>query len=394
MSLLAHLAELAGAAIAVPWARIVARRDRVTIVGWWGSETTGDVAILGQLLAECAEVAPGVAPTVVSFAPARTHETLRELGRADVKLLPLGFRSGWAAATGRCVVFGGGPLMESPRMPLWAALAALARAAGARVMLYGNGIGPVRRARTERSIAALVELATHRVLRDPRAADWGDGLARRRGAIVSFDPAFAFVRERVSAVRRRDPARLALALRFPPASYLNGLAREDECERLVTVVAAALNRVMSERPLMADGIVMQTGHPDDDDHAVYERLRARLDRPERLRVASGRHTVDHVVRTIESCGAALTVRFHAMIFALAADTPFVAIDYARPSGKVSAAAAFAGRSDSVLPWDDLEADALADRLRALLDRSGESNRAPLPDTRAPRMRVLAEALSR
>jgi polysaccharide pyruvyl transferase WcaK-like protein len=397
VSLAGHLAELAGAASALPAAWIARgsgrEPERVTIVGWWGSETTGDVAILGQLLAERAEVAPHVVPTVVSFAPAVTRETLRELGRADVRLLPLGFRSGREAVTARCVVFGGGPLMESPRMLVWMALAALARAAGARVMLYGVGIGPVRTSRTTRAVAMLLRLATHVVMRDPRSADWHDGLARRRGAVVSFDPAFDFARSLRSSGVHPQRDRLALALRFPPAPYLGALNSEAEADRFLQALAGALNRLMEERPLTLVGIVMHTGRPEDDDHAVYERLRTRLERPDRLQVGPGRHSVAQVVRTLEECAAALTVRFHAMVFAVAAGVPFLAIDYARPSGKVSAVAAHAGRAEAVIAWDDLEPDRLAARLRVLLDGVGTTADPPqLGEARALRVRVLADAL--
>jgi hypothetical protein len=80
-----------------------------------------------------------------------------------------------------------------------------------------------------------------------------------------------------------------------------------------------------------------------------------------------------------------------MIFALATDTPFVAVDYARPDGKVSAAATDIGRSDDVILWDALTVEALTAKLLSALD-AGEITP---PDLRAKtdmRLAVLRAAL--
>src|SRR5687768_14325055 len=88
LKLLAHLLELAVAALAVPVARLQRllgmTPTRITIVGWWGSETVGDEAILGQLLHECSEVRAGAPLSLVSFNVLVSRRTLLGLGRTDV----------------------------------------------------------------------------------------------------------------------------------------------------------------------------------------------------------------------------------------------------------------------------------------------------------------------
>jgi polysaccharide pyruvyl transferase WcaK-like protein len=391
---LAHVAELIAAALAFPLARVArlifAASDRVVICGWWGSETVGDVAILGQLLTECDAVAPRARVTLVSFDRTVSRETLRDLGRENIELLGVGLRSGWAAVSARCLIFGGGPLMESPRMPLWALRARLARWGGTRVMLYACGIGPVRSARVTRSIASLVRSATEIVLRDRASIEWHDGLARRAGATLSFDPAFDFVRNlsREPAPGRRS--QLALALREPPSTYLGDLDRARATEQFLDLLAETLKTLMAIRPLNLVGCVMHTGFADGDDHSMYERLRTRLAEPEKLQVAPGRHSIHDVVHVFRTSQAVLAVRFHAMILALASNTPFVAVDYARPQGKASAAAELVGRGAQVMPWDRLDAEELARQLQQAVD----STVAPpdLSAARAARLGVLQRAL--
>ncbi|MHB1297043.1 MAG: polysaccharide pyruvyl transferase family protein [Gemmatimonadaceae bacterium] len=397
MKLASRLIELLAAVLLLPVARLRRllgpRPGRVVIVGWWGSETVGDVAILGQLLAECAEVAPELRLTLVSFDLSVSRASLADLGRPDVDLIGIGAASGWAMVSGRCLVFGGGPLMESPNMVLWALRAKLVRWAGGRVMIYSCGIGPLRSRRASRAVAALVRTASHVVLRDQASFDWDAALSRQTNAVVSFDPAFDFARglRAPRPARRRD--RLALALRVPPARYLGDLDARREAERFLEVLARALNELMRDRPLELVGCVMHTGFADSDDHAVYERLRALLERPSLLSVVPGRHSLNDVVRALEGSQAALTVRFHGMILALATDTPFVAVDYARPSGKVSAAASLAGRAGAVVRWDELDAGELARRMRLALDPAQRFPAVDLGPARAARVRVLREAVS-
>lgn len=389
-----HLLELLAGVVLLPVVWLLRlfswRPDRVLIVGWWGSETVGDVAILGQLLIECDEVAPGARVALVSFDHTVSRETLRDLQRTDVELVGVGPGSAWAALTSRALVHGGGPLMESPSMRPWALRARLARAAGAPVVIYACGIGPVRSAARRRQVTRLLRAATHVVLRDQTSLEWDPALAREKGAVLSFDPAFDFARGLRVPHRARQPDQLALALRAPPAAYLGDLDPREGTERFLDTVAAALNTLGDERHLTLVGLVMHTGFADSDDHEMYARLRAKLRHPERLQVASGRHRVTHVVTALETSAAALTVRFHALIFALATQTPVVAIDYARPQGKASAAAAQVGRTEDVVTWDALDAAGLAERLRSAMGAVRQP--VDLHAARDARLRVLRDAL--
>lgn len=369
MKALAYAIEVAVALLYLPVVRVARavgwRPSRTTIVGWWGSETVGDVAILGQLLREIAEVAPGARPCIVSFDAALTRDALAALGRSAVPVLPLGWRSAWALVACRALVFGGGPLMESPSLPLWAWRARMARLAGARVMLYGNGIGPLRGAASTAAVVSLLRSATQVALRDAEAVTWARAAVGRADLVLTFDPAFDFVRTAMPPAAARRPV-LALALRAPPARYLGITDAAAATAAFVDGLAAALDDVLDREAVDLHGLVMHAGHADSDDRAIYAQLRERLRHADRLHVEPDLPTPAQAIAALRSARAALTVRFHAMVFALATETPFVAIDYARPTGKVSATAADAGRADAVVTWDALRADDLAARiLRAL-----------------------------
>lgn len=395
MKAFAYAAELVLALLFVP-ARFVLRLagwrpSSVAIVGWWGSETVGDIAILGQLLTEIDETDGGGRPVVVSFDASLTRRSLSMLGRSTVPVVPLGPASAWTVVGARAVVFGGGPLMESPSLPIWAMRAAVARLAGARVMLFGNGIGPLRSARASRAVAKLLQRSTQVTLRDSAALQWAHEHAPEVRAERTFDPAFDFVRSACAPTVKREPV-LALALRTPPAAYLGVTDVAEATERFVTLLAGTLDGLLDRHDVSLEGVVMHTGHAGSDDHVLYERLRAKLRHAERLHVRPGVHLPSDVIATLQRSQAALTVRFHAMIFALATETPFVAIDYARPEGKVSASAHDVGRGADVIAWDALDEAVLTARLEAAL---ASTPIAPpeLGTARELRRRMLAAALA-
>jgi polysaccharide pyruvyl transferase WcaK-like protein len=392
---LAYAVETCLLAVLAPVARTLRllgwRSGRVAILGWWGSETVGDVAILGQLLDECREVAPGARLTVITFDTAITRRTLAALEAHEVALAAVGIRSAWAIATSRCVIVGGGPLMESPSMIVWACSTRLARIAGAGALCYANGIGPVRTERVARAVIALTRASTHVVLRDDASRAWLAARDASVSATVAFDPAFDFVRGRIGVLAPKRRLQLALALRTPPSSYLGELDAGRATEAFLDLVAESLNALARTHAVPLVGVVMHDGTGDSDDHAIYARLRTRLVHPELLTVRPGHHTLDDAVRDIAESRAALTVRFHAMILALASGTPFVAVDYARPEGKVSRAAAMVGREREVVTWDALRSDELAQRLQTLMDR--EPTAVPnLEAARQHRVDVLRAAL--
>jgi polysaccharide pyruvyl transferase WcaK-like protein len=367
---IAYLTELLYALLLAPLLHIVRlvgwRPRRVTIVGWWGSETVGDIAILGQLLRELSAICSPQDVCVVSFDASLTRRSLRQLQRGDIEVLPLGIISAIALVASRTVIFGGGPLMESPTMRFWRWTVRIAQFSGARVMLYANGIGPLRTVAATRAVVRIVKDTGFVLLRDRSSQRWALEHAGREDAVLGFDAAFDFVRAALQpGITRR--AQIALALRAPPASYLGAGDVAAATQKFVTTVAAALDRVGEQRELRFVGIVMHTGMADSDDHAIYRQLQQQMRHPEWLSVAPGEHSVQQVVRTLQESRAALTVRFHAMIFALGTETPFVAIDYARPDGKVTAVADDIGRGADVLPWDALSTDVLVTRLLAAYD---------------------------
>ena len=404
MRLAAYLAEAAIGVLALPAAWLLRlrpggrgkRRPKVVVQGWYGSETAGDVAILGQVLREWEAALAGARLMVASFEPRITRRTLAELGRQDLPVLETGAASAWHQATAACTVFGGGPLMESRSMPFWALRALLARLAGGKVVVHGCGIGPLRSRRGRAWVGWILRLSNRVLLRDRRSAELYPRLLERRPASVSFDPAYDYVRARrpaAPAAAAAEPV-LALFLRLPPPVFLHSHDRARA--GFLPLVAAALDRLAEERGARFVGLVMHGDFPESDDAGVYRALAGLLEQPRRLIVPEGYQSFARILSVLAAASAALTVRFHGMIFSLALDKPFLAIDYTVPRGKTRAAAEVVGAAERVIAWQDLGPQTLAHRLDALLDEAaaGGDGAAPAGDGFArERIAVLRQLMS-
>lgn len=318
----------------------------VLVCGWYGTETLGDKAILGgviealqQRLGPCrinvislhryvSEVTRRQMPELKGTGILDAREALERLPQADL------------------LVFGGGPLMAIHELAEMQVLFETAKRLGVRTLIAGCGVGPLGLPWHNQALAALLNAADMRIYRDQRSSQ----VARALGVdtendLVAEDPAFTWLQKRSTsdAVSAPHEGRvLLLGLReFPFVDYAKHLSKQ-ECEQIRTrseeAIMAALETLIQRHPdLRIRPLPMCTNHFGDDDRWYYRQLlgrspsvEARLDRS----LLHAELDPDTYVEAFKSADVALTMRFHALVFALGLHTPAVAIDYTLGQGKV------------------------------------------------------------
>ena len=148
------------------------KRDGVLICGAYGFGNAGDDAILEAILQEMRSIDPDMPVTVLSRRPA---ETRKVYGVPTMHSFNLP-RMAHVMRRTQLYLNGGGNLMQdvTSRMSLWYYLFTLrcARRCGARVQMYGCGIGPIRvpgdRTLAARTINRNVDVIT---LREPESLE-------------------------------------------------------------------------------------------------------------------------------------------------------------------------------------------------------------------------------
>lgn len=359
----------------------------ILIAGYYGHGNAGDEAILAALLADLRAARPDLAVTVVSGDPARTLAEHGPLAGAvadrDIPALVEAVRS--------CdlVVVGGGGLFQSywevdPEvlltarhggLPSYLGYPVLAAWLGKPVVICAVGVGPLPNESGRQGTRVAFEIARRATVRDAESLallrEIGLPAAQLEGIELAADPAFRLPPAgpgRVDGLLAglgvpAGEAVCAVALRYwdfgvDPAAW--------EAE-----VARGLDLFLAEYPgrLLFLPFQRAAASAYEDDLAVHRRVVAGMSRAERAVVVDRVFPPAELAGLLGRCERVLAMRFHAALFALAAEVPVVNLAY---DPKTRSLMDQAGLGELSLPAERWTAQAVAAALR----RAGEPGRRP------------------
>lgn len=302
----------------------------VLVLGWYGTETIGDMAILSAVVDEYRRNDARTTFIVPSQFPDYTRHNLFRLG-LDCRVESYGdpelVGQLWGAGT---VVIGGGPLMDVPQLAWIATIIERARALGRRTVIEGCGIGPVHLASTAGQIRRIAAAADDVRLRDHASARALEALGIVRPVTVVEDPAARWVRSTGVRHSGAGDGPVSIFARALTHEYPQHTSPEDA----TLAVAGFVRRLCDGYPDRAVRLHAMHYFPVGGDDRVYARRLAAL-------VDRAACTVDQVPRTplealqIMACSSLVVcMRFHSLVFAHGIGAPLLAIDYT-DGGKVA-----------------------------------------------------------
>ena len=247
---------------------------------------------------------------------------------------------------------------------------AAAKQAGTKCLIAGCGIGPLYVDYRNAAIKHLLELADEVVLRDQGSARIArDVLKVERKCEVALDPAFIWIRRR-SRSSERDPKQILLALRNWPIEEFAARMERTQAEQIKAAYEKQLI-VMIDEILRIDPAIrlvpfcMHKYAVGGDDRIFYRRLLTRF--PDILSRLDNRHrTPLEDLDLIARSRAVLAMRFHSVVFSLATNTPFLAVDYTL-GGKIAGLLGDVKALPSLIPIDRFDGASTAKRLLALTE---------------------------
>jgi len=303
------------------------------VLGWWGTETIGDQAILAGIARALEHVLPiGANIAVASAECFVTEESLRAIERPNWSAITIG-SAREAIRTGRVrnALIGGGPLMSIRPLKELERLFVDAHRSGARTAIVGCGIGPVSGRWATSSIRNMLEAADFVGLRDEPSVEVAHALGSR-GARLIHDPALWHVStDGLTAARAEE---VALAVRVPDPLYAPGRS-PSSTSTFARELADAIDR--TDRDFVA--VPMHTYHVGGDDRWL---LRDIAEHTDKVRFSWRRTTLTETRWLLAASGAVVAGRYHAFVLSAAAGTPTVALDYSGHGGKISSLAASLG----------------------------------------------------
>jgi polysaccharide pyruvyl transferase WcaK-like protein len=366
---------------------------RVVLVGVYGGEHVGDIAILGGVLFRLHRQFGVREARLFSHQPEYTRRLTACLDTpVSLEVLPdQPAQLERALGDTDALFWAGGPLMDLPPV-LVKQLASVysVQRRGCPFFLEGVGVGPFRRApsrwvarRIARS-AARITVRTTGAARDPIL----DGIDINIGR----DPAFDYLETRRELNRLSDAEaksvqslladtddRILVGINLRPIRHFwskRGEAYSRSMEqRFMDNLAEGMRLFARQaaRPVSYIFFPMNLIQIGYSDLAAAYRLQRLVGKEVDLRVWQADPDVDGVLHLLRKLDLALTMRFHASIFSLSQKIPTIGIDYyPGEGGKVEQLFHDLGLKEDVRRMDEVETEWLIRRLHENCPDSAES----------------------
>ena len=304
---------------------------KALIIGWYGTETAGDKAILEDIIYRLKTGNADIHITIASLYPFVTRQTLRELHYENCSIVET-YSPHYLQACQNTdvVIMGGGPLMGME--PLGFVLAAFATAAQAGIptVIEGCGIGPVKEEVHLQTVREIIRLATVIKVRDTKALDWIRHNALRTDAARTGDPATGFV----SRYDRRQAPRLvntlACFLREITTEYIGDmnyhefLAFREKFEQELSQMIRYICLIRNLKPLF---MPMHTFVIGNDDRDFARRLTKKHLSDMKYEIGHRIYSPHDILSVMSGADLCLCMRFHSVLFADLLNVPYIPIDY-------------------------------------------------------------------
>ncbi len=347
----------------------VPRRGDVLISGYYGFSNAGDDALLAAIANGLKE--QGIRKiAALSKRGVQPAEGVRSVDRFNVFAVHRAIRGA------KLLISGGGSLLQdatSTRSLLYyASVIRFAGRVGVPVMIFANGIGPVRKPRSRKIAAAAVQAADYVSVRDEASRGELCALGIPEEKIrVTADPVYRVIRP---AERPADTRRVVISLReLAGKSAADTTALED-------TLTASLTAILRDRSLTAVLLPMQPQY----DREICARVCGRLTEAGAEAVLSDARTPEEILTEIRGARAVLGMRLHALIFATASAVPAAAISY---DPKIDALMDYLYLSDHTLSMDTPSAEAITEQLHRILAEDASADKRK---QRAAALAALAE----
>ncbi|MBQ8003880.1 MAG: polysaccharide pyruvyl transferase CsaB, partial [Oscillospiraceae bacterium] len=296
------------------------KRTQVTVCGSYGRGNAGDDAILKAVIREIREVSPCSEICVMSKNPAETKKRYRVRSIYTFNI----FRMFNAFLHSHLYINGGGSLIQdstsSRSLYFYLLTLASAHLCGCKVMMYGCGIGPVRK-KKNRALAARVidKNADCITLRDPDSFDELSKMGVTRPSMkLAADPTLGISpadSQKIRAVLQseginHDDSYLCLCMR----NWKNIEAVLDE-------IADAADYAAKKHGLKIALIPMER----KKDLPIAERLCEKISSPST--VVRGEYDVHTVIGILSEMRVIMAMRLHALVFGAGQGVATIGIAY-------------------------------------------------------------------
>ncbi len=314
----------------------------ILIIGWYGTETVGDKAILGGIIERYKETYGDQLNIIVgSLFPFVTDQTIKELGVASKVISTSNFEFFRYAKVCDEVIMGGGPLMDLNELYVPLLSFQIAKKYNKKRTVYGCGIGPVIGGKYKTAINKILHLSNDIFLRDFNSVDYASNEFNIVNTKMIGDPAKGYLKQVKDRIVVKNENTLSVFLRDWEFAYGRQRWTEKEFYKVKINFEKGLSDYIKAKAeeLKVDKISFNHMHNlviGGDDRVFSRRfINEYFKDDERVVYSSKLSTVESIANQMVNSKFNVCMRFHSVLFAHTLNTDFAAVDYTL-GGKIEA----------------------------------------------------------
>jgi glycosyltransferase involved in cell wall biosynthesis/polysaccharide pyruvyl transferase WcaK-like protein/MoaA/NifB/PqqE/SkfB family radical SAM enzyme len=304
------------------------RISKILLVGWYGTETAGDIAILGGIIIEYLKQNSFLEFAVLSLFPNYTRLNISDLKNniPNLKIQVIDYYDvdAFSIAEGYdAIVMAGGPLMDIPQTALIASLFFRFYEKTKPRVIEGCGIGPLNVRQYKNNVIQIIKLATAITIRDSKSIELLRSFGIQKQIKLREDPSITYINSLpVRNVRFKERI-IRCYLRELTSEYPQSITPEEAEDNIRTFL---LNLLRWHPDYQIELWPMHYFPVGNDDRCFNKRISSDLN-SSRIKVIGEPVSVEEIISSMASATFCVCMRFHSVFFASKVKVPFIAVDY-------------------------------------------------------------------
>jgi len=286
---------------------------KVVLSGYYGFDNVGDEAILYAIIHALRNEEPTIDITVLSNNPAKTAKTYGVEAVNRWKLAEV--YEVLKSADG--LISGGGSLLQDKTgwktIPYYLAVMGMAKASDTPFFVYAQGMGPVSKLQNKLMMKQVLKRASILTVRDQDSKDLLTKIGIKKDISIVPDPVLGI-----------NPSGFANPFKVKKIKRVIAVSVRDwaQSDVFLPKLAEAFDRLAAE----GNTIVLVPMHGKHDDE-TSQALRNQMKHQSFVHISPFNASIENKMAVIRDADLLIGMRLHALIFAAAGRTPFIALSY-------------------------------------------------------------------
>lgn len=367
-------------------------KKSIFITGWYGTETTGDKAIIAGIYNQITKHNPNAAFVVSSIIPYFTEETVKELGFKNTTVVKRNSQEEKEAIRkSDLVIMGGGPLMHIKETI--EVLQAFEEAVenGIPTCVYSCGIGPLHSEKYKQVVRKILQLSCFTYVRDLNSLKAYPDVTEGINITANVDGAVAYLLDFNHHTQYEDNKKILACIRDWPKNYTKFIDKEsfEKAKSIFIEKLCEQVKKLTDKGFQVSFFPMNTFYIGDDDRDYYMIIKNELgDYKDKVTFYTDDYTTRESVNIFLEHSAVIGMRFHSVVFGNSLGIPTLGLDYDTNKGKIYGFMKDIQLEENYVAMSEIvEGDVLEDKINRFVE-----NREQIFDKLMEVKKVLAEKI--